>query len=238
MKSLIFALLVFVSAVSFSQQAPGQAPDVQVEVTPLFGYQMGASVNTIDGKLRYKPGASYQLGLSFDVIDVTEIELSYNFSKSYLTFDNWYSNPDWLTGNRIDANYHFYQLNIIKGIRYGAIKPYGLISLGAAHMVFTDKSQFDGNGSDVWRFAFNLGLGAKIFVTERIGLRIQGKINAPVSGVGFGVGCGGGGCGSGVSTTSFFVQGEVQGGLVVVLKPADAYATKGNSMPTNTSSLW
>lgn len=237
MKPIIFTALVLVSFCGFGQYQP----DIQVEISPLFGYQMGANVSTYDGRLRYKPGESYQLGLSFDVVDMAEIELSYNFSKSYLTLDTYYGNqPDWLKEPRVDANYHFYQLNIIKGVRYGSIKPYALVSLGAAHMVFTDKSQFDSgySSNDVWRFAFTAGLGAKIYLNERLGIRIQGKLNAPVSGIGFGIGCGTGGCGSGVSTTSFFIQGEVQGGLVVVLKSADEYSSSGSNMPANTTSLW
>ena len=248
MKKIFFVtitlLLAFFSSAqegNYGSSAP--SADVQVEVTPFIGYQMGASTNSYYGKLRYKTGESYQLAMNFDVVDVVEIELSYNISQSYLQIDNYSYYPGNAPGygDKIDANYHFYQIGVLKGMRMGNIKPYGLMTLGAAHMTFSDKSQIsDGySTSDVWRFAFNLGLGAKLYLSDRLGIRVQGKLNLPISGVGFGVGCGGGGCGTGVSTTSYFVQGEVQAGLIVVLKTADSYSTRSSQTPANSSAgLW
>jgi opacity protein-like surface antigen len=238
--TLLSALTATAQSNNYGSSAP--AADVQVEVTPFIGYQMGASTNSYYGKLRYRDGESYQISMNFDIVDAAEIELSYNYSKSYLELDNYsyYPSPP-IYGNRIDANYHFYQVGVLKGMRMGNIKPYGLMTLGAAHMTFTDKSQVEDsyNTDDVWRFAFNLGLGVKYYMSDRIGIRIQGKLNLPISGVGFGIGCGGGGCGSGVSTTSYFVQGEVQAGLIIVLKPANSYSSKGSQAPANSSAgLW
>lgn len=249
-KLYILAITLFSTFLATGQasQYGSSAPsaDVQVEVTPLVGYQMGASTNSYYGKLRYRDGISYQIAMNFDIVDVAEIELSYNVSSSYLQLDNhsYYPNPP-VYGSRIDANYHFYQIGVLKGVRMGNIKPYGLFSLGAAQMSFPNKSQIeDGySTSDIWRFAFNLGLGVKYYLSDRVGIRLQGKLNLPVSGVGFGVGCGvgsgGGGCGSGVSTTSYFVQGEVQAGLILVLKPASAYSSSSTQTPANSSAgLW
>jgi opacity protein-like surface antigen len=248
MKKIFFAVFTVLSTLFASAQegnygSSAPSADVQIEITPLIGYQMGASTSSYYGKLRYRASESYQLAMNIDLVDKVEIELSYNYSKSYLEVNNY----DYYLGNspgygdKIDANYHFYQIGVIKGVRMGRIKPYGLFTLGAAQMSFTDKSQIsDGHSTnDVWRFAFNLGLGAKVFLTDRIGLRFQGKLNLPISGVGFGVGCGGGGCSSGVSTTSYFVQGEVQAGLIIVLKTADSYSSKPSLTPANSSAgLW
>jgi opacity protein-like surface antigen len=239
--SLLSALFATAQENNYGSSAP--SADIQVEVTPFIGYQMGASTNSYYGKLRYRDGESYQIAMNFDIVDVAEIELSYNMSQSYLEIDNYSYYPGNAPGygNRIDANYHFYQIGVLKGIRMGNIKPYGLMTLGAAQMTFSDKSQISEgySTSDVWRFAFNLGLGAKLYLTDRVGIRLQGKLNLPISGVGFGIGCGGGGCSSGVSTTSYFVQGEIQAGLIVVLKTADSYSSKSSKTPANSSAgLW
>ena len=237
----LFSIFGIAQEGNYGSSAP--SADVQVEVTPFIGYQMGASTNTYYGKLRYRDGESYQIAMNFDIVNVAEIELSYNVSQSFLNIDNY----NYYTGNapgygdKIDANYHFYQIGVLKGMRMGNIKPYGLMTLGAAQMTFSDKSQITDSysTSDIWRFAFNLGLGAKLYLSDRFGIRLQGKLNLPISGVGFGVGCGGGGCGSGVSTTSYFVQGEVQAGLIVVLKPADSYSSTPSQTPANSSAgLW
>lgn len=243
-KLLIVALSLCLSILSVGQStnvgsaAPG--PDIQVEITPFIGYQMGASTNYYSGRVRYRDGESYQLAMNFDIVDAAEIELSYNYSESTIELENYYGGYPTF-GEKVDSRYHFYQIGVLKGYRVGAIKPYGLFSIGAAHMTFPNPDQIE-NGystSDVWRFAFTAGLGAKVFLTDRIGIRAQFKLNAPISGVGFGVSCGGGGCGSGVSTTSFFVQGEIQGGIVIALKPADSYSSQPSSAPANSSaSLW
>tara|TARA_B100000809_G_scaffold200061_1_gene200223 strand:+ start:1976 stop:2722 length:747 start_codon:yes stop_codon:yes gene_type:complete len=248
MKKIFVVAITLLSAIFSSAQegnygSSAPAKDIQVEITPFIGYQMGASTNSYYGKLRYRDGESYQLSMNFDIVDAVEVELSYNMSKSYLEIDNYSYYPGNAPGygNRIDANYHFYQIGVLKGVRMGNIKPYGLMTLGAAQMTFSDKSQItDGySSSDVWRFAFNLGLGAKFYFSERVGIRVQGKLNLPISGIGFGVGCGGGGCGTGVSTTSYFVQGEIQAGLILVLKTADSYSSKSSLSPANSSAgLW
>jgi hypothetical protein len=71
---------------------------------------------------------------------------------------------------------------------------------------------------DVWRFAIGIGAGMKVMFTERIGIRLQGRLLMPMyfAGVGFYAGIGTGGASSGLSlnTGSVIFQGDFQGGLV------------------------
>jgi len=237
MRKIIFIALTLASIFNVNAQ------DVGVEFHALAGYQMGASTSTYYyGDFRYRPSDSYQFSLNFPIEDVVEVELSYSYSSSYCDFDAWYLDDDLpFVNNRADAIYNYYQLGFLRGTDLSEkVNVYGLLSLGASHMNFTDRSQFKPGYSseDVWRFSFSFGLGAKIYATNRLGVRVQGKINAPISGVGFGVGCGTGGCGTGVSTVSFFVQGEVQGGLFLVLKPQEKRSKKNPALQNSSAGLW
>ena len=76
--------------------------------------------------------------------------------------------------------------------------------------------------SDVWRFSVGMGLGVKVFFTDRIGIRLSGNMYMPLyfNGVGAYVGVGSGGTSSGLSinSTAVIIQGDFSGGLIFVLK--------------------
>ena len=99
---------------------------------------------------------------------------------------------------------------------HGKIKPYGVFLLGiSAH------SPQNAKYNNKISFAFALGGGVKIFITDNIGIRLQGRLLAPLylSGVGLGCGIGTGGasCGGGVGLSSTLLQGDFNAGLILVL---------------------
>jgi hypothetical protein len=70
---------------------------------------------------------------------------------------------------------------------------------------------------DIWRFAFTVGGGAKIYLSDRFGLRLQGRIMAPLYFSGGGVYFGTGGSGFGVSGGIPILQGDFTAGLIIRL---------------------
>jgi hypothetical protein len=71
------------------------------------------------------------------------------------------------------------------------------------------------NGSDIWRFAFTLGGGLKIWLIEQLAIQLDARMMAPVwfSSASFYVGTGGGGFG--VSGGIPIVEGNFTGGIVI-----------------------
>ena len=100
----------------------------------------------------------------------------------------------------------------MSGVRKGKVMPFGMFTLGGTRIV----PEWTGAASDdVWKFSIIFGLGAKIYINEKIGLRVQGRMPWMFVDGGAYMGCGGGGC-----YTSFggsgLVQGDVSGGLFVM----------------------
>jgi len=75
--------------------------------------------------------------------------------------------------------------------------------------------------SDHVSFSAALGGGVKFFFSDRIGIRLQGRLLLPMyfSGGGLFVGIGSGGTSSGVSVSTgvLAVQGDFSGGLIIRL---------------------
>ena len=107
-----------------------------------------------------------------------------------------------------DMDVHYIQIGGIYGIQQDNILPYGTFSLGAT--IFHPK---DRGFSDEWRFSATFGLGAKVYLSERIGIRLDGRLLFPFTGGAIWVGSGGVSAGG----TSSIIQGNVNGGLIISL---------------------
>ena len=108
------------------------------------------------------------------------------------------------------------QLGVLKEFKTEVVRPFALGSFGAAWANLKD----DGV-NDIWRFSIALGGGAKFILSNRIGLRLQGRLLIPMYfyGGGFYLGIGGGGPNGGVSlsSTSRVIQGDFSAGVIVRL---------------------
>jgi len=136
-----------------------------------------------------------------------------------------YSNPEMIaSGNptlngssKFNVASHYFQIGGTKGIQRERVSFFGGATIGAA--LFMPQSIRLSNGgtasaSDTWRFAFTLGLGLKVDLLEKVALRFDARVAAPVyfSSTSFYVGSGGSGLG--VSGGIPIWQWNFLGGLV------------------------
>jgi hypothetical protein len=89
---------------------------------------------------------------------------------------------------------------------------FGMFTVGGARLI-PDVAGVQND--DVWKFSVLFGLGAKVYINDRIGLRVQGRMPWIILDGGAAISVGSGG-----AYTSFggsgIVQGDVSGGLFVM----------------------
>ncbi len=188
----------------------------QVEIAPSVGFMFGGRVNYYQGELKITDNMDYGVSLIFpDISWDTDLEINYTRMDSEARFraNSAYPNYD---DENFDISVNYIQVGALK--KFGGddkFNPFGSFSLGTT--IFSPKNEI----SDVWRFSITLGLGAKYWITERIGIIVRGRLMIPMifGGVGGYVGIGGGGTTGGLTLNSYasIVQGDFNGGLVFSL---------------------
>jgi hypothetical protein len=187
----------------------------QVEIAPFGGYMFGGSLSFYEGKLNLKDNADF--GVSLIVPDVkfaTDLEISYSRmdgSAEFISYDLGFRDRSF------DLSTNYFQIGALKNFGTDErLQPFGSFSLGAT--LFSPK---ESDLSDTWRFSVTLGLGTKIFFTDRVGIILRGRLMMPMyfGGVGgwCGIGTGGSGCGLSLNGYATIFQGDFTGGLVFKL---------------------
>lgn len=202
---LLVAVLLFTANSALAQD---------VELSAYTGWMFGGvskySYNLGSSELKNVSGQNYGGTFSVRMPSFVILEVGYMRMDSELKFRGYLGE----TNQTIDMSTEYYQIGAVKEIvPDGDLRPFGLISIGAVR--YHPKEGFY---SDEWLFAANLGLGAKYYISDRFGLRLQARMMMPFSWVSGGVYCGTGGCGSGVSASSTVIEGDISGGILVVLK--------------------
>ncbi len=191
--------------------------NAQIEIAPSAGFMFGGRVNYYQGELKISDNMDY--GVSLIVPDInwgTDLEINYTRMDSEARFRANSNYPNYDDANfNISVNY--IQVGALKTLGGDdKFKPFGSFSLGAT--VFSPKNK---DIDDVWRFSITLGLGAKYWITDRVGIIVRGRLMLPMvfGGVGGYVGIGGGGTSGGLSLNSYatIVQGDFNGGLIFSL---------------------
>lgn len=186
--------------------------NAQIEIVPSIGYMFGGRLNYYQGEVKIDDNVSY--GLSIIVPNIsfgTDLEISYTRMDSHLYFTPYNNFPNYdATDFGVSVNY--IQIGALKSFGAdGAFKPFGSFSAGTT--IFSAKTNID----NVWRFSITLGLGARIEITDRVGVILRGRLLIPMvfSGVGayYGMGSGGSGGGLTVNSYSSIIQGDFSGGL-------------------------
>lgn len=205
---LLISLFVFNIKGNTQELTPSEPDfDHKVEITPLVGYQLNGNLNFVQGDMSFQNSINYGIGIGVNAGYGTFIEAMYSFSASesyFRSFSPYYEDQ------RFKTDIHFIQLSGLKEfIESGRIRPFGTIGVGASGFV-PKEPQYN----SWWSFAMTLGLGAKINITQNIGIRLQARLLMPLTYAGMGLYCGGGGCGGGLTASSTVISGDFMGGLI------------------------
>jgi hypothetical protein len=159
---------------------------------------------TLEGGFEYGGGLEYILRPAYG------IELSYLRldSKAPITY---YNNGVKSTEFDVASNYI-----MLGGNRYllvsPKLEPYFGVQFGMG--VFSVDNPDNGNSGNATKFAWGIKAGANIWLSDKIGLKLQGGLLSAVQSVGGGLYFGTGGAGAGVSGYSTFYQWTLGGGLI------------------------
>ena len=185
-----------------------------IEITPTFGYQWGGSVQGYEGEVDVDDGAQYGLILGYRVQKELVVEFFWSYLPSRAQFEPYNLtsvDPD-LVGASTDLGTHYFQLNALYEMGRGKTKPF--LGAGAGIVMFSpENSKYETN---VYA-AMNFSGGVKIYLSEKLGLRLQGRLLMPlyVTGGGFYVGTGGTGMSVGAGVP--IVQGDLSAGLMIII---------------------
>lgn len=203
------ALLVTV-IMTFSQDLTAQI----IEINGFTGYALNGTAKLYDGDFRINDAQNYGGKLAFGVSSTTFLELSYMRSDTEGRFFPFLGSPGELVG--LSSNY--IQVGGLQEANFGRISPFGTVAVGL--VVWSPKNS---QSASKTQFAATVGGGLKIWITDMIGIRLQGSMLMPMVwngvGIGCGIGTGGAGCGTNVYTRVTPFQGEFSGGLTIRLSP-------------------
>jgi len=193
--TIVFALIVATScpaAAQYRQPPKRSMPQPmmhKVEITPWVGYAWTFSrrVTYLNNTGDIDIGNSPVWGVEVDVTlhAGAQLALLYSRQDSDLTFKTGGIKHD-----VTDLSVEYFQIGGVGGVRQGKVLPFGMFTLGATRFAFKDLPA----AGDLWKFSIVLGLGAKVYATDRIGLRLQATFPWTMMSGGAGIGCGSGGC--------------------------------------------
>ncbi len=196
-------------------------PDVsaqKLEITPFYGYQLNGKVIGYSGDLNIRDASSYGVMLDIAVQDGMQVELFYSRSDTRADFIEYRGPSFKLT----DMSVNYFQLGFLRAVKkVDRITVYGVGSLGATLFSPSGKdyneTPIDYYYQDWWLFSVTLGGGAKVWLSEKIGLRFEGRLMMPITWAGGGFMIGTGGSGFYLGGGSAILQASLTAGIIVAL---------------------
>jgi opacity protein-like surface antigen len=206
--------LSLVAGESFSQTYGTQRYGrKKFEITPYGGYFFSGNVTGSVGSLNIKD--SYNYGLILDIAVQREVMLELFWSQS--ENDVEFVNRLGIIEDKFKVSTNYFQIGANYAFGRKNVRPFGVFTLGAVYFSPAAGTSPNVTYSDEWRFAMSMGGGVKIYLTESIGIRLQGRLMFPLyfSGGGFYLGTGGAGFGVGAGIP--VLQGDLSAGLIIGL---------------------
>lgn len=194
--TIIFSLLIYSTIYS------------QVELNLQGGYLLLSDIPTNRGDIIMKSNPDYGLGLKFNIENELSAEVSWSMQKTSGTLRTFKGERIFLS----DATIHHFLAGAVYETMYGNIRPIGLVSVGATLLHPTNK-----NFENAVRFTIALGVGGKFYLSDRFGIRLQGRLILPMQFNEGGFWCSTGGCGTYIGSWTQFIQGDFSGGIFVRL---------------------
>lgn len=202
---LLVAMLLIMLMLSI-QDLTAQA----IEIHGFYGYQLHGTARLYDGDFRINDAPDYGGKLSVALSTTTHVELSYMRSDTEGRFYPFVGTPSEL----ISFSSNYIQVGGLQEVNMDKIRPYLTVALG---LTVWDPKTSQLNSKT--QFSATVGGGLKFWITDLLGIRVQGSMLMPMIFNGFGFGCGigtgGSSCGSNLYTRITPFQGEFSGGLIL-----------------------
>jgi len=200
-------ILLIGALILFSQFTSSQT----VEITPFGGYVFPGTMNGSEGEIRFLGNAQYGGMISIGVNRVMDIDLIYNRSDTKADVTTYYA-----LGNNIwdiPVSINYMHIGFTKNFRINPmVSPYLGFNLGACVIAPKEDTYID-----QWFFSMGINGGAKIYFSDRVGIKLQAQLMMPIQGGGFSFYAGTGGSGGGVTTYATLAQFGCTGGLIILL---------------------
>jgi len=176
-----------------------------------------STTSYFDGKVK----GGFQYGGGIEVMPAPAIGLEFTYLRLDSKAPMYYWDPNAIVPGEkytdFDLAQNWFFLSINKYIPVNEkIEPYGGFQLGMD--VLNVSNPDNGNSTGATKFAWGARLGTNIWVSEKVGIKLQASLLSAVQAVGGGIYFGTGGAGAGVSGFSTYYQVNFGGGLVFKLK--------------------
>jgi len=212
---MLFSIMAVGSASAQTRRQTSQTRMSQaqhkVELNVFGGYRFTFSRRVCQigcGDMDLKDSGFWALELDINVQPYTQLALLYDRQDTQITFNS--DNPTRPKETLGDVALEYWHIGGIRGVPQGNVMPFGMFTLGATRLNYKNS-----NLSDDWFFSMILGGGAKIYASERLGIRLQARLPFTFTNTFWGVGCGGGGCGTTVGGYGV-AQFDVSAGLMLL----------------------
>jgi opacity protein-like surface antigen len=221
MKKLLTIVFLLTGSYVFGQssaKSSGNGPSVRLTGYTTYAFDDN-HVDSYYSSTSYFSGSvkgGFQYGGGLEVMPFPQAGLEVTYlrldSKAPLTYYNdgeKYANFD------LASNYVFLGFNKYAPVN-PKIEPYAGLQLGIG--IYNITNPTNDNSSSSTKFAWGIKAGTNIWVSEKVGIKLQANLISAVQAVGGGVYFGTGGSGASVSGYSTYWQFSLGGGLVFKLK--------------------
>ena len=199
MKNFLFIAVILLTVThSFYAQ--------KVEITPQYGYQVGAKYNYYGGYLKLKDSDQYGVTIGVNPNDDISVEFMWAQQNTSMSIKDYIRFPQETELSDIVVNH--YQIGAIHMFGYSDARPYAGLSMGWSTWN-PEKERYNSTTT----FTMGISGGLKYFFTDHIGIRLQSQLLMPVSWGGVYIGNGGGG----VTTGGSVLQLNFSGGIIIGL---------------------
>ena len=185
-----------------------------IEINGFAGWQFGGTAKLYDGDFEINGAMNYGGKLAVGLSSSTFVEISYMRADTEGRYYPYLDSPSDL----LPFSSNYIHIGGLYEANMGRIAPFGTIGFG---MVIWDPKTSQLNTKT--QFSITAGAGLKIWLSDILGIRLQGSMMMPMvwngAGFGCGVGTGGAGCSGGVYTRVTPFQGEFSGGLIIKISP-------------------
>lgn len=166
-----------------------------VEITPTYGYTFSGTIDGYYGTYDLKNANLFGAKLDVEVEHLSYVELSYRRNNPALTYS---TNGSGIIDSETNTGTEHYMVGFLREFTESKVVPYGLVNLGTTR--YWEKGDSD---QRKWFFSTEFGVGAKMFLNDMIGIRMQASVTTPWDFAGGGLywGIGGGGSGGSASMT-------------------------------------